>query len=231
MSQNRVLVLGAQPNSLGEAIANWTKVQAMYESRDEDWTVLTAGISGHEQEHVDVVEEPGRLRRLMEDFCPTAVVCTVGINQPRGIASVDLSKKMVESFTVNVLGPLNALRMAMGLGCVHQFVAISSNSAQIARRGSLPYCTSKAALSMALRVAAREMAGSGLLVYGYEFGLLTGTPMTADIANTFEGPLTRIPGAPAGLSPQDAARAVVSNLFNPWQGLNGATLRYDGGEQ
>lgn len=224
MKAERVLVLGAQEHSLGDAITNRLALNEGYE-----W--LTAGISGDEHRMVNVVEEPGALRRLMEEFVPTAVVCTVGVNIPRGIMSGDLAASLMDSFAVNVLGPLNALRMAMGIGSVRQFIAISSNSADIARRGSIPYCSSKAALSMALRVAAREMAGSDLLVYGYEFGLLMGTPMTREVESKFEGPLTRIPGAPSGLSTQAAAREVVDRLAHPWQGLNGVMLRLDGGEQ
>lgn len=217
----KVLVIGAAPQSLGMMIARHATLLGHHTE--------TAGLNGSEDHKLDVLEA-GQVLKVMRDVAPTHVVCTVGVNEPRGLISPDLNRQMLDSFAVNVLGPLEVVRKAVMLHCA-QVVVVSSNSAHIARRGSLPYCSSKAALSMAIRCAAREVAGDPTLIYGYEFGLLKGTPMTAKTEGLFGPSQTRIPGAAEGLDTLGAARVVVKGLEADWHGVNGTLLRYDGGEQ
>jgi NAD(P)-dependent dehydrogenase (short-subunit alcohol dehydrogenase family) len=118
---------------------------------------------------------------------------------------------------------------------LRHFVAISSNSAVIPRTNSAAYCASKAALSQGLRVKAREARGGdyGYVVYGYEPGLLAGTPMTWATEKQFpDMPLHRIRGEAmaAGVPCAALAAQIVAGLQVPGAALNGATIRYDGGE-
>lgn len=235
----RLLVVGAAKASLGASV--------VYEAEHgtAEWSVETAGISGDENASVDARNAREVARFFLERSSYDAVVCTVGISRPAGIVGdesdlADLVSRLDLSFDVNTLAPLRLLAGYMQrmkqYGSTHgQFVAISSNSAHIARRRSIPYCASKAALSMAIRCTARELAETerwrNLLVYGYEPGLIMGTPMTEGTAAAFEGPLTRIPGAPAGLERTFLARTIMGNLNNPHRGLNGVMMRLDGGEQ
>ena len=228
----RLLVIGAQPGSLGAALA----LEA-----GNDWgfqRVLTAGISGEVIE-MDVLRSASIVQALAEAE-PDVILCTVGLNVPAELSNPYLPSLMNTAFAVNTIGPIDVLRHflrlrgeAMSAGRTHRvFVAISSNSAHVARRGSLPYCASKAALSMALRCAAREEAGREFLIWGYEPGLLAGTPMTNDSAQRFSGPLHRMPGAPAeGLSVRMVTARILSDVVGAFVGLNGCMFRLDAGEQ
>jgi 2,3-dihydro-2,3-dihydroxybenzoate dehydrogenase len=233
-----LLIVGAAQNSLGAAIA----VEA-YQAYDYA-EVITAGISGDEQVKLDVNNRAGVHERLAE-LRPDAIVCTVGINEPAGIRTEHIDLRMFDAFRVNCLGPLSILQEFIGspvrperLTATKKFVAISSNSAHIPRRVSMPYCASKAALSMALRVAARELAGEGVQIWGYEPGLLAGTPMTEKVAEHFgqgtdPGQLRmhRMPGiSPEGIAVQDLAAQICFDLANFSPARNGVMIPFDADE-
>jgi NAD(P)-dependent dehydrogenase (short-subunit alcohol dehydrogenase family) len=224
-----LLVLGAAPDSLGQRVAQVAH-------RDYDYgNVVTAGIS-NEAYPCDVTRS-GDIKNVLEEVCPDAIVCTVGHNSPASYRAGYLRTLMMSSFETNVIGPMEVLRQFSSLvrrdpPTVKKFVAISSNSARIPRRDSLPYCASKAALSMALRVAAREAAGSDILIWGYEPGLLADTPMTQQSAKDFDGALHRIPGvAPRrGLNGLWLAHRILSDLAFASMANNGTMIPFDGGE-
>lgn len=229
-----LLVVGARAGSLGAAIA-------------EEWAtygqpVVTAGISGEEDRHLDLVRNSiTAMSGLIREVQPVHVVCTVGINEPQeGVDPLHWYRKHLE---VNAIGPLRLLdafaewaqgQLSETSGPRH-YVAISSNSAFLPRTASAAYCASKAALSQGIRVEGREACGGdrGWVAYGYEPGLLAGTPMTADSEARFSGALHRMRGerVARGIAPEALAEVVVSNLRGlggPM--LNGTLVRFDGGE-
>lgn len=236
----KVLVVGARPDSLGAAIA-----EAVH---SRGWEAVTAGIPGpdrlmaggerlYEDHHLDLIGKSGLLTMLLDKVHPNHIVVTTGINRPQmeyghnedcGVAAWYL-----EHFNVNVVGPMRLCEAWLWRGTAGHFVAISSNSAHIARSWSSAYCSSKAALSMALRVRAREVVGDGRrVIYGYEPGLLAGTPMTRATEARLRGvPLTRMPGLPLGLNTHWLASLIVYNLATGGMELNGTCLRIDAGEQ
>lgn len=228
-----VLVVGAAKGSLGQAIVD--------ELRECDWEfglVYTAGITD-EETRLDLLRSP-RITEVLTGLRPDIIVCTVGVNQPVDILDGFLPAKMANAFSTNVTGVMDLLRhfvvspvRADRADNVKKFVAISSNSARIARRNSIAYCASKAALSMALRVAARELAPGGqVMVWGYEPGLLDGTPMTQETAAQFAGPLHRMPGVPPeGIPPRDLARRIVQDLATVSYAHNGLIIPFDANEQ
>lgn len=193
--------------------------------------VFTAGMSVHEDFQLNV-QEPGSVREVLDRVRPRDIVVTAGINIGEPIGSDSYSAASIRSIGVNFVGVMEVLNQWMKLGPDQDgaFVAISSNSSHIARRGSTAYCASKAALSMAIRCAAREIGGRPL-VYAYEFGLLMGTPMTQGTEARFGPSQTRMVGAEKGLDVLAAAKAISNNLVAPWHGLNGALIRLDAGEQ
>lgn len=239
-----LLVVGAAAGSLGAAIAdeaagNW-----------EFGRIFTAGLGNGEALYCDV-RNVNSIKDCLQETMPTYVVCTVGVNEPHHLGVQGLALTMSESFLVNVIGPMEVLRHFMTTATRHpdavtgkyvkKFAAISSNSARIPRTGSAPYCASKAALSMALRVAARELATheDAPYVWGYEPGLLAGTPMTEATLQHFGNPnenvgvppLHRMKGVgPLGLSVQDLAHRVVHDLAYGGPGLNGCLFPFDAGE-
>jgi NAD(P)-dependent dehydrogenase (short-subunit alcohol dehydrogenase family) len=239
-----VLVVGASSGlSLGNAIVN--------ELADSEWgfgRIYTAGITD-EEIRLDLLRSP-RISEVLAQCRPDIIVCTVGINQPIDITDAFLAAKMHNSFQTNVTGPMDLLRHFIVSpvrpergDAVKKFVAISSNSARIARRNSVAYCASKAALSMALRVAARELApGGSVAVWGYEPGFLDGTPMTEEVLKAFYDKgvdvarpgvaMHRMPGVPPeGLPPADLARRIVQDLATFSYAHNGLIIPFDAGEQ
>lgn len=228
LATRRVAVFGARSRSLGDRVVSRV-VKAGHEARS--W-----GVSGEEDElffdevwtPLDVALET---QNRLENWQATDVVITVGINEPVSVEDRNLHITLSRALHTNVALPVAVMQGALAAGA-RSVVLISSNSANIARTNSLPYCASKAALSMAVRVAARERAGHGI-VYAYEPGLLSSTPMTRASADSFDGALHRIPGLPprAGLDVGAFAQVIVDNILNPTIAFNGATIRLDGGEQ
>lgn len=240
-----LLVVGARAESLGHCVAEVATAQG--------WDVTTAGVSGEEDFLLDVADQVAVHR-----FFPMAneglepwhsVVCTAGINNEGGIGDVDIRGKLDQSLLINVTGPLYLLhcwaqRWWSNLSSDHMygdgapevpmhFVAVSSNSASIARSKSLAYCASKAALSMGIRCAARELASTWLNVWGVEPGWLSGTPMSKEVGVRLAGTgelMHRIPGNRT-VDPAALAHFIVGGLRNPYSSLNGCMIRFDGGEQ
>ena len=230
ITRRRLLVIGARWGSLGRHVVN--------EALPLGWDVRTAGIN-EEAWHIDVRESPEELFDAFDTDEPfDAVVCTAGIN--KGDSRMDFSGGLEEHMAVNFLGVMKVLwawaavwegRMDdLPEGACPAFVAVSSNSAHVARSASLGYCASKAALSMGIRCAARRAGDGRLSIYGYEFGWLKDTPMSMDVEDRLSGgPRHRIPGDRT-LDPGVAARLIMQGLEVPGP-LNGCMIRIDGGEQ
>lgn len=231
-----LLVVGAKDGSLGRAIADEA------EDDSSQWNVWTAGIAG-EDHFLDVTMESS-IRDLFAATCvPECIVVTAGVNIEGSIMG-DVHSDMLKQYVTNTFGPINVLSEWLKAMSItgqksdlhapgYQFVAISSNSAHVARSQSMGYCASKAALSMALRCSAREMARSGVSIYGYEPGWIDGTPMSNQVIQRMglDSIKHRIPSG-KGVDVGQLASLVVNNLSNNETNmLNGCMIRVDGGEQ
>lgn len=236
---DRVMVVGAKPSSLGDAV--------MVMAQAHGYEVMSIGMTG-ESLNVDLVLTPHeRLVEILQGVQPRHIVCTAGINVPQPDGVLDLQDWYQQHFDANVIGPMRLLDawvdamqvdylQNLSLDQMCHYVGISSNSARIPRSRSAAYCASKAALSMALRVQARQAVGGngGYIVYGYEPGLLAGTPMTAKTLEDFaDVPLHRMRGDQVrdGINPRELAQLIVGNLMQPGVALNGTLVQYDAGEQ
>jgi NAD(P)-dependent dehydrogenase (short-subunit alcohol dehydrogenase family) len=237
----KVLIVGAKPDSLGWRVAQVCDAVG--------YTPVTAGLQAGQPEGEDYpldlyFDDYEAIRRLLMEVQPKHIVCTAGLNAVKAVNEGDPRDWYRWHFEANVIGPMRLLEAFVSVcttseylgneqGPLH-FVAISSNSARIPRTNSGAYCASKAALSMALRVAGREAMGGqgGYIVYGYEPGLLAGTPMTEQVARVLpDVPLTRMQGyAASGLHPADLAGLIVSNLDMLSVGFNGCLIPFDTGE-
>lgn len=231
-----VAVFGALPDSLGDRIARDLSVNEV--------TVTTIGPGrvvlnpkqveeGYEElsEAIHDVEWvwPGHYvdRRVPPDLTDyDNLVITMGVNMTE-----DEDPWGYKQMEVNYHGPMALAREWQRLGKPGHCVVISSNSAHIARSPSAGYCASKAALSMGIRCVARDSEVG--VFYAWEFGLLEGTPMTADTVRRVgpDVPLTRMRRQPLGIPVADASAHVCNALAHGWHELNGVTLRVDGGEQ
>jgi NAD(P)-dependent dehydrogenase (short-subunit alcohol dehydrogenase family) len=215
----KLLIIGARKKSIGHA------VKAMWADIYGD-SAITAGISGEEQ-HTFYPEEEFQTQELLGEIQPDRVLVTIGMNEPIENFS-DYMTWMEHHMHANVAIPMSILSEWFNVGVPDgaHFVVLSSNSAHIPRSQSQAYCASKAALSMAVRCAARDVGKMKIpmSVYGWEPGLVKGTPMTGNRGGT------RMLGLPRGMSRRAVATPIVHALA--WGGpeYNGVLNRLDAGE-
>jgi NAD(P)-dependent dehydrogenase (short-subunit alcohol dehydrogenase family) len=239
---NKLLIVGARPLSLG------MRVQRL--ARYEGFNADTAGITT--ENHTLDISDTDVVHKFMKEHMWDHVVCTVGVNMEGTVEGKGWIKALETQARTNYLGPMillsewarvwrDAIKEARAgqdyvpIGLVRHFVAISSNSAHIARANSGGYCASKAALSMGVRCAAREQASWPFSIYGYEPGWLEGTPMSEMVRTRLQhtdvrAATHRIPGG-RGINPDVLAALIVHNIKTSEKALNGCMIRTDGGEQ
>lgn len=108
-----------------------------------------------------------------EDF--EGVVYCAGVNRLQPIRDMVVDEDL---YNVNVFGFMRVMRcVASGLYGVKSVVAVGSDAAERPMRTSMAYCSSKAALHMAVRCAARELAPY-IRVNAVAPGMTDGTKMT-----------------------------------------------------
>lgn len=168
-----------------------------------------------------------------------AIVYSAGINRLMHIKSTDM-KQVEEIFTINVFGFMNLLRVLENSKTktkTTSVLAISSDAATRPMRTSIAYCSSKAALDMAVRCAAREIAP--VRVNAISPGMTAGTAMTKYIDETvpemrgwtpqeaLDYETSQIP-MKRRASPMEIAKIAVAVLTGPAY-LTGAIIPVNGG--
>lgn len=113
------------------------------------------------------------------------VVYCAGIARLEWIKDLNLAETM-NVFGVNVFGFMTMLKAVTTTQGHGNIVALVSDSSHVAMRGSMAYCTSKAALHQAVKVAARELAPHWR-VNGVSPSIVAGTRMTKFIDETVPG--------------------------------------------
>jgi len=228
MTEPRVLVIGARKGSLGQLVADELVLK-------HEVVTYTAGITT-EPIHLDASDYYSALERF-NSIEPTHILCTVGLNQGGPFYESDWCGVAQDLMEANYLSPMKLLAAfeAYLSGMPGTFVGISSNSAHIARSSSAAYCASKAALSMGLRCAARDVSrvGKPLKIWGYELGAMVGTPMTKEVRTRLgkDVPMSRQLTDPAGMPTAAVARVVARDLLDASPVLHGCMVRLDNGEQ
>lgn len=109
------------------------------------------------------------------------VVYSAGVNYLEWIGRID-PDKMADVINTNLCGfisVLNGLRRYTHPRSLVRVVSVSSDAAVRPMRTSIAYCASKAGQEMAMRVAARELGGSGWSINSVAPGMTEGTGMTA----------------------------------------------------
>lgn len=126
------------------------------------------------------VRQESSIRNYLRDNGPFEyIVYTPGVNHLNYVED-QTSTYMINDYMVNVLGftSLMGIHSKMyGKEAMKSAVAIVSDAARNPMRGSLSYCSSKAALGMAIKVIAREWAGV-TRVNGVAPAIVDDTPMT-----------------------------------------------------
>lgn len=222
MKAGTLLVFGARSKSIGQMVAN------MYGDMF-DGKIVTAGISGDENHSVNY-EDHDEMVEFFKEVKPDRVLVTVGTNHKLSEASPpdNMEFWLSDHLHVNCTIPMLMLEAWLEAGTPDggHFVALSSNSAHIPRSQSMAYCASKAALSMAIRCAARDVgkAGMDLVIYGWEPGLVKGTQMSGKRGGT------RMLGLPQGMPRRALAQQIAHTMAFGGTEYNGVLVRLDAGE-
>jgi short-subunit dehydrogenase len=226
----RVLVVGATPGSFGDYVAQAFRKQ--FESDRylyPNWTVLTAGVRGEDNQY-DVLQNEEYHDERMQTLRPHHVVYAAGVNERDKDSLAIWAHHHME---VNLYGFLKVAEAFQRIAYPgSHLVAVSSNSARIPRSPSVAYCASKAALSSAVRTLGRRWAGEPL-VWGVEPGLMaTEATRQAANANVYGGEMHRMRGVASryGLDPSRLAESLAHNVL--WGGawLNSTLQDMSAGE-
>lgn len=152
------------------------------------------------------VRDDESIRHYLESKGPLShIVYTPGINKLE-MVNGDMRDSLQRVFDTNVFGFVQVLGIykdLFGLDSLQSVVAIVSDAARNPMRGSLAYCSSKAALAMAVRTVAREWAGE-VRVNGVAPAVIDDTPLSA--ANDSAIPELR------GWTPEEAKAYEMANL-------------------
>lgn len=159
----KVWVVGNAEGSIGEA------VQKDIEARG--WKVI-----GTNREDLNVARWD-KVELFCEDQGPfNYIAYCAGVADLAWVS--DLNKNTVDAvFQVNVIGFMGVMRALSITQEEGSVCAIVSDAAKVPMRGSMAYCSSKAALEQAIKVAAREMAPKWR-VNGVSPSAVDGTKMT-----------------------------------------------------
>ena len=182
-----------------------------------------------------------RCQLLLSSHRNIDVVYSAGINYLEWIGRID-PDKMAEVINTNLCGfisVLNGLRRYTYPDPRGRVVSISSDAAVRPMRTSIAYCASKAGQEMAMRVAARELGGSGWSINSVAPGMTEGTGMTAYV----DGRVPEVREWSAEYAAEyerqqsvqserilreDVAKLVLEVLRMP-RSVNGATFTINGG--
>jgi len=129
---------------------------------------------------------------------------------------------------VNVRAPVLLTVALARAGRPAAVVNISSGAATRARPGAAHYCTSKAALEMATKACAVELAGRGIRVNAVAPGFVEVDSPVNPVTEAYAAAVSANPIGRAG-RPAEVAAAVVWLAGDEAAFVTGAVLRVDGG--
>lgn len=181
MKRGKGLIIGGtSPAGVGQACHKWLKADSRFPLID--WDVPTPA-------DLDVGSSP-EIHRFLRN-CPfdgyEYILYSAGLNELR-YAENEENEHLAEIFKVNVFGFISLLgaHRALFPGKEFSAVAIVSDAMRTPMRGSVAYCSSKAALAMAVKCLAREFAPA-CRVNGVAPGVVEGTTMSKYIDATVPG--------------------------------------------
>ena len=203
-------------------------------------------VDGHDT--FDVRQPISAFRQQLEEYgLPVYVVYASGINYLEFLgAGEDSDDHHLDVIDVNLKGFIKLVDAMAYYANDYEaapdapsIVAISSDAAERPLRTSIGYCSSKAGLNQAVRVAARELGVYSWKVNAVAPGMTDGTNMTRyvdeavprvrkwshEAARHYERVQEVTPGR---IAPIDVAQVVVQTLLGPAH-LNGAVVTINGG--
>lgn len=229
----RLLVIGGS-SGIGKELADIAAFSAREQPHLFDsFSVLAVG-----EEECDVTN-PDQLGQVVRDFRPTHVAYSAGINHLEWIKN-STPHDFAKVLAVNVIGFQTLLNAMLSNGIRDaSIVAVSSDAATRPMRTSLMYCSSKAALSMAVRCAARELASEGYRINSVSPGKVADTGMTGYVDSVVPGLRGwtkeyayeyELGSSPLGrfLTKREVAWVILDVLFGPGA-LTGSDIVINGG--
>ncbi len=223
--KQRTWVIGGN-TGIGKGIADKLK-------RTNDHLVFVS-----DEDEVDV-RNTFRIADYIRNYAPfDNVIFSAGVNTPCFIESMN-SMELQRMFDVNVIGFIKVLNELVRIQGHGTMCAIVSDAANRPMRNSIGYCSSKAALQMAIRCASRELSPNWR-IFGVSPGVVYDTPMTRNIndicAKFREIPIEEIEKdielTPMGryISVTEVAE-LVSQMLNAGPFLSGTTVDISGGSK
>jgi NAD(P)-dependent dehydrogenase (short-subunit alcohol dehydrogenase family) len=230
---NKFLILGGN-SGIGEAVARLIR---------NDGPMVHVMVHSPTKQDVNVALSY-RVEPYIRDNGPfDYIVYSAGINNLQWIKDFheDDGRNMKVTFNVNAAGFVNLASHHMHYWPDHKVsaVVVSSDAAELPMRGSLAYCVSKAALDMAVKVMARELAPLWR-VNAVAPGMVEGTNMTKYIDETIPGFRGWTPeyareyeksSVPSGrrATLEEVAETIRWVLLGPEQ-MTGAIVKINGGK-
>jgi 3-oxoacyl-[acyl-carrier protein] reductase len=219
-----LVIGGTTEGGLGEQIARELRLRDHYDFESE--ATLDIKTLVPDREELDVSDQSHINDYVSHNGPFDFIIYCAGVNQLKWVEDIEQNRAMYE-FTVNALGFALVFQ-------AHEYhfpgwrgsaVAIASDAARNAMRGSLLYCSSKAALVQSVRCLARELSPRWR-VNAVSPSIIEDTPMTQYIDETVPGfrgwdpeemrkyERTQLPlGRRA--TRQEVASVVISTLFGP----------------
>lgn len=171
-----LIVGGKSEGGIGQACESWFSVDPRFVG--VRWYVPSQTLLDVHEDHA-IVDFVQSLQNTPDFEGFDYVVYAAGVNSLMWATDIDISN-MVWMYKVNVFGfvsLLGELREAFP-GKPFSAVAISSDAATNPMRGSVMYCSSKAALDMAVKTMAREWGGDEYRINAVAPGMVDDTPMS-----------------------------------------------------
>lgn len=227
----RLLVIGGT-SGIGKEVVD----VSLFTTRQ--WRVDPGSVLAVGEDECDVTD-PRKIDLVVRDFLPTHVVYSAGINHLEWIKN-STPQDFMQVLAVNVIGFQNLLNVMLNNRIRNaSIVAVSSDAATRPMRTSLMYCSSKAALSMAVRCAARELASEGYRINSVSPGKVAETGMTEYVDSVVprlrgwteeEAWRYEIASSPLGryLPKNEVAWVILDTLFGP-DGMTGSDIVINGG--
>lgn len=187
-----LIVGGKSEGGIGEACDSWFTVDPRY--RDVSWYVPSQNlldISSDISAINGIYDYVNSLKNTPDFDGFDYIVYAAGVNQLEWATDIAISQ-MESLYRVNVFGFVSLLGdLRIGFpDKPFSAVAISSDAATNPMRGSVMYCSSKAALDMAVKTMAREWGEDEYRINAVAPGMVDDTPMSKyieDAVPTFRG--------------------------------------------
>jgi NAD(P)-dependent dehydrogenase (short-subunit alcohol dehydrogenase family) len=174
IGKEKVLIVGGN-SGIGEAVS---RVLQRAHRLDYDQFIPT-------KDFMDVTSRHA-VETFIEAYGPFRyIVYSAGTNELCWASAANVTAVAEDAFDVNCAGFIQVISEHIRQWPDNPLsaVAVSSDAAEIPMRGSVAYCASKAALNMAVRCLARELAPFHR-INAVAPGMVDGTPMTEYIDET-----------------------------------------------